>query len=294
MIYMRRPDVEKVEIEIEYAGKEVDDGTMALEEIIPALQGLSSAYGKVAVLQNPEAQHKLRVTGVGKGTFHILVEAWNLAVANKDAIGLTSEIVTIASVAGIAAYNVIKTIVGVVTTTKHIKKKPYTEKINGINQSINITNSENVTIEVPLYVYQIYKEGLIKQDLNKITGSLEEAKIDSTTLKVKSKQGNIEETITAQEKSFFEVEEVITATTKEMWLTGVLNSLTKTTNRGSFYLNDGTRVPYHLGGENPESMYRHFIYKGQVKVKCVASLDENLKPVQIDIFEIIPLQSPLM
>lgn len=287
---MKKLCMEKVEIEIEYAGKEVDDGTMSLEDIIPALQGLSSAYGKIAVLQNPEAHHSLRVTGVGKGTFHILVEAWNLAVENKDGIMLTAAMATVAE----PAYKVVKTIIGVITATKHIKKKPYTETINGVSQSVTITNCENVVLEVPLEVYQVYKEDLIKQDLNKITGSLAETKIDSTTIKVKSDKESAEETITLQEKSFFEVEEVITATTQEMWLTGVLNSLTKTTNRGSFYLNDGTRVPYHLGGDNPENMYHHFIYKGQVKVRCVASLDENLKPVQIDIFDIVPLQPPLL
>ncbi|MGC9603504.1 MAG: hypothetical protein ABSF47_03490, partial [Minisyncoccia bacterium] len=273
-----------------YAGKEVEDGTMSLEDMIPALQGLSSAYGKIAVLQNPEARHSLRVTGVGRGTFHILIEAWNFLVQNQDQVILAAAVADIMS----PAFSVVKSIIGVARATKHVKNQPYTEKINGVNQTINITNCDNVTLEVPLGIYQIYKDGLIKQDLNKITGSLAEAKIDSATIKVKSNKETEQETITLQEKKFFEVEEIVTTVTKEMWLTGVLNSLTKTTNRGSFYLNDGTRISYHLAGDRPEEMYQYFIYRGSVKIRCVASLDENLKPVQVDIFEIVPLQSPLV
>ncbi len=282
--------MEKVEIEIEYDGKDVEDGTMSLEDMIPALQGLSSAYGKIAILQNPEARHNLRVTGVGKGTFHILIEAWNLAVQNKDGIMLAAAMTGIAE----PSFKVVKAIIGVATTTKHVQNKPYTEKINGVQQSITITNCENVTLEVPLEIYQIYKDGMIKQDLNKITGSLAEGKIDSTTLKAKSEKESIEEKITLSEKKFFEVEEIVTTVTKEMWLTGVLNSLAKSTNRGSFYLNDGTRVSYHLGGDNPEKLYQFFIYKGIVRVKCTASLDENLKPIQIEILEINQVEQPLL
>lgn len=284
---------EKIEIELEYTGTDVDDGTMSLEDMIPALQGFSSAYGKIATLQNPEAQHRLRITGVKKGSFKILLDAWNLMAQHQDQLQIGANIAQVsATMAGgsIVAYKVIDWIIGVIKTTKHTKKQPYTEKINADNQSIVITNCENVTLEIPMEVFRIYKEGLLAQDLNKITKPLNDSRIDSTTLKVKSGTQEIQEKISIEEKGFFEVEEIIITSTKEMWLTGVLNSLTKTTNRGFFYLSDGTRISYHLANDKPEDMYKFFVHKGPVKVRCIASLDENLKPAQIDIFEIMPLQ----
>ena len=152
---------EKIEIELQYTGTDVEDGTMSLEDMIPALQGFSSAYGKIATLQNPEAQHKLRVTGVKKGSFHILLEAWNLANQNADQLQVIANIATVGSIATIGAYKVVDSIIGVIKTIKHTKKQSYTERINADNQSVVITNCENVTLEVPLEVFRIYKENII-------------------------------------------------------------------------------------------------------------------------------------
>lgn len=287
---------EKVEIELQYTGTDVDDGTMSLEDMLPALQGFSSAYGKIAMLQNPDTQHKLRITGVKKGSFHILLEAWNLATQNANQLQIATNIAVLGTTAAgvtTVAYKTVEAIIGVIKVTKHTKKQSYTERINADNQSVVITNCENVTLEVPLEVFRVYKDGLLNQDLNKIVRPLDDNKINSTTIKVRSDNSELMEKIAIEDRSFFEVEEVVVTNTQEMWLTGVLNSLTKTTNRGSLYLNDGTRVPYRLSGDKPEDMYKFFIHKGAVKVRCVASLDENLKPTQIDISEIMPLQGSM-
>lgn len=287
---------ESVDIELQYSGPDVDDGSMSLEDMIPALQGFSSAYGKIASLTSPEAQHKLRVTGVKKGSFRILLEAWNLATQNASQLEIAANITAVGTAVlgtGYGAIKIVKWIVGVVKATKHTKKRPYTETINADNQSVVITNCDNVTLEVPLEVFRIYKEGIIAQDLNKIAYPLQEGQIKNTTLRATSGGQTLEEGINLEEKKFFDVEEVVITETKEMWLTGVLNSLTKTTNRGSFYLNDGTRVGYRLAVEKPDTLYPFFIHKGPVKVRCKVSLDENLKPAHMDIYEIIKLQTPL-
>lgn len=130
--------------------------------------------------------------------------------------------------------------------------------------------------------------------MQKITQPLEESRVESTTLQVRGEKVTLEERIVLEDKGFFEVEEIVVTETKEMWLNGMLVSLNKSTNRGSFYLNDGTRVPYRLAAEKPEEMYIHFIYKGPVKVRCKASLDENLKPAHVDIFEIVQLQNRMI
>lgn len=284
---------EKVEIILEYSGIDVDDGTMSLEDMVPALQGFSSAYGKIASLLSLETQHKLRVTGVKRGSFHILLEAWNTLSTNKDQLSMVGDLAAITPVGVVGAYKIVSWIIGVIKATKHTQRKPYTEKINPEDRTVVITNHNNVLLEVPLEVFKIYKDGLISQDLNKITRPLEEDKIKSTNISAKSGSKTEGEDIDLDQKQFFDVEEIIVTETKEMWLTGILNSLTKTTNRGYFYLNDGTRTTYHLASNNPELMYRFFIMKGPVKLRCKASLDENLKPTQIEVYQIVPIQEGL-
>ncbi len=284
---------EQIEIELKYTGSDVDQGTMSIEDMVPALQGFSSAYGKIASENNLSITHSLRITGVGKGSFHILIEIATYAQNHADQISLIANATQISSVCVGGAVFVVKTIMSVINLTKHTQKLPYEQTVNAHNQSVVVTNSKNVKLEIPINVYNLYKNGTIQQDLNKIVKPLENGKINSTTLIAKIDKEILSEEIKLEEKRFFEVEEVVVTETKEMWLQGILNSLTKTTNRGFLLLTDGTRVSYRLATNNPEEMYPFFIHKGMVKVRCKAHLDENLKPAQIDIYEIQPLQGNL-
>ncbi|PJE73929.1 MAG: hypothetical protein COV01_03770 [Candidatus Taylorbacteria bacterium CG10_big_fil_rev_8_21_14_0_10_41_48] len=277
---------EKVLIELNYEGRDVDNGSMSVEDMVPALQGFSSAYGKIAGLSDLEVRHSLRVTAVEKGSFHILLDVSTFIVQNKDQLEAIASVTTIASLGLSGAIGIVKAIMWTIQLTKHTEKKPYSETINANNQSIVVTNSKNVSVEVPIQIFQIFKSGSVSADLNKIVQPLETGKIDSTEIVAKTKQETIKEKILVDEKKFFDVEEIVITKTQEMWLTGMLNSLTKTTNRGFFLLNDGSRISYKLANDKPENLYPFFIHKGLVKVKCVAHMDENLKPAQIDIFDI--------
>lgn len=292
MIQAVKP-TEQIEIELKYTGPDVELGTMSIEDMVPALQGFSSAYGKIASEGDLSVTHSLRITGVGKGSFHILIEIATFVQNNADQVALIANATQIASFGGIGAVAVVKTMMHVVSLVKHTQKLPYEETINANNQSIVITNSKNVTLEVPISVYNIFKNGTIQQDLSKIVQPLENGKIDSTTLVAKINKEILSQEVSLEEKKFFEVEEIVVTETKEMWLQGMLNSLTKTTNRGFFLLSDGSRVSYKLATKSPEDMYPYFIHKGLVKVRCKAHLDENLKPAQIEIYEIQPLQGHL-
>ncbi len=41
------------------------------------------------------------------------------------------------------------------------------------------------------------------------------------------------------------------------------------------------------------SLYKHFIHAGPVEIDCEAHLDENLRPILLDVYDITPLQSDL-
>jgi hypothetical protein len=275
---------ETVPLEIKYAGPDVDDGSMSISDVVPALQGLASAYGKIAVEENLKVKHNIRVTGVRRGSFEILLEV----CASPEAIDNAVLVGGLSFGAGLSAKIVIEKLVAVIKLTKHVNKNNFNTKVEGTD-NISVTNSENVSITFPLNVYQIYTSGLIKSDIAKIAEPINPNKIDSATIKVDSQ----EEVITYADKTLFDTENVEVTKTQRMTLKGWLNSLTKTTNRGYFNLKDGSRVTYSLAVEEPESLYEFFIHKGPVEIDCEAHLDENLKPILLDIYDIAPLQSDL-
>ena len=82
-------------------------------------------------------------------------------------------------------------------------------------------------------------------------------------------------------------------TTKETWLTGQINSMVKSTNSGHIYLSDGSRVHYTIKAERPTDYYGLFGHNGLVKIRCIAHMDENLRPTELEVFEMIPLQPSL-
>jgi len=277
---------EKIDIILKYSGTDVDDGSMSVEDIIPALQGFASAYGKIAALKNLDTQHKLRVTGVQKGSFHVLLEVW-------DALGKSANNLTGLSICSSAGLFVVAGIIKLISLKKHVRNEPYTEKINSENQSIIINNSKNVSLEVPIIIFNIFKEKILDIDINKIVRPLEEGRIDSTCIEATYDNEVISEKVEINEKKYFDVESVTVTKTQETWLVGKFNSLTKSTNKGFFILTDGTRVSYQLISEKPELLYHYFIYSGPVKVRCVAHMDENLKVASIDIYEIQKLQTEI-
>jgi len=273
---------DKVPLEIKYSGPEVDDGSMSISDMVPALQGLANAYGKVAAVENLKVEHNIRVIGVNKGSFEILLEV----CTSPESISAVSMGLSFSS--GIAAKLVIERIISVIQISKHINNQQFESKIKGPD-SIEVKNSENVTITFPINVFNIYSNGDIKSDIAKIVQPLEQGKIDSASIKV---DNEIQE-LTVGDKDLFNTRTVEVAQTQKMTISGWFNSLTKTTNNGFFNLNDGRRVSYSFAIENPEDLYHHFLHKGPVKIDCIAHLDESLQPTKLDIFSVTPIQADL-
>jgi hypothetical protein len=276
---------ESVRIVLRYEGPDVNDGSMSVEDIVPVLQGFASAYGKVASSRRLDTQHRLRFTGIQRGSADILLEVW-------QALGEISPQLQALGVVGTAAGFVVGIIVGVVKLRKHVKRKPFTERISATN-SIIVSNSDNVTIEVSPDVYEVFKSGLIDPDLSRVTRPLVPGKIDAAEIVVTTDQATVRERITADERPLFDTTIITVTTTQETWLTGQFNSLTKTTLGGHFILSDGTRVFYEYKGESPEGFPAVFAYSGPVRVRCIAHLDENLKVNKLEIFEVERIQREL-
>ena len=279
---------EQVEIHLRYEGPDVNDGTMSLQDVVPVLQGFSSAYGKLATTHDPQSIHRLKISAVRPGSADIVLEVWKMI---GDQAGSIAAISTVGGV----AYWIIKKMAGVIQIKRHVRRQPFKESI-AANNSIVISNADNVTIEVPLDVYDLFKGGSLDKDLNRITSPLVEGRIDSAEIEARSADGSVlRERITLEERPYFESEDLAVTSTRETWLVARLNSLTKSTDSGWLFLTDGTRVFYTYTGDDPLHLHSIFgTYNGLVRVRSVANMDENLKIVSLNVQEIELVQGDLL
>ncbi len=282
---MPKPN-QQIEILLRYVGPEVEDGSMSLDDLVPVLQGFASAYGKVAGRRGIAGQHKLRLVAIRPGCADLILDVWGMIGKN------TSNLQAVAALV-ISAMAIVSVIIQVITLKKHTKKQPYQTRADGQSGLIVVVNSENVSISASPEVFNMFREGELDGDLSKITRPLESGRVDSSTIIVRDGQDEIQETINASERQFFEVAEESVTSTRETTLTGQINTMTKSTNSGYVYLTDGTRVFFRLVAEHPENYYNLFSHSGLVRMCCIAHLDENLKVTQLDVSEITPLQPNL-
>jgi hypothetical protein len=285
MADMPKPS-ETVPFVLRYEGPDVEDGSMSIEDIVPVLQGFASAYGKIASEQGVGVQHRIRITGVERGSANILLEVW-------DALGKMADPLTSASILVGAAGAIVSAIVGVIQLKKHVKNQPHSTRITG-HDTISVINSSNVTLEMPVNVYNIFRAQVIDTDIAKVVKPLERGRIDAAEIIATTGTMSIRERIDASERQYLEASEVVVTSTRETWITGKLNSLTKTTEAGFMYLTDGTRVSYQWVGPAAGKLHQIFgTYDGVVRVFGVAHLDENLKPTRIEVSDIEKVQGHL-
>ena len=276
---------EALKIKIKYDGSDVDDGAMPIGDVLSALQGFSNGYGKIASTFDRDRQHQLRVSAVETGSFELVVVAWVVATQGTEIIH------TVQTIAESSRWIVGK-ITGLIAAKKHIKGQPYNFHVDGNNNTVIVINAEGSELALPPEVFELLESKLIDGDLHKIAAPLKPHQIDSATIKADEGGDLIEESITSEERAFFSAPEVVT-TTKETEITGRLVSLNKENNRGSFRLGNGKNIRYRYAGNSPHQFHVDFSYQGTVRVRCIASLDENLEPTHLDILGVEHLQGRL-
>lgn len=277
-------------ITIKYSGPDVDDGSMPVEDLLQALQGFTNAYSKISKFKNIQTPQQIRLVGLKDESFDLLISIIDTA----QQISKTTEQLGTLGLSGGLVLQVIKSMLMLIKLTKHTQNKSFDVKINGNGNDVTIINLNNVKLDIPLDVYDMYKTKLIASDLNKITNPLEPGKIDETTIFANAdNEDAINEMVTANEKEYFDVKEIDITQTRETWLEGSINTLTKSTNNGRFILINGDNVPFHLCMQKPEDYYHFFASKNLVRIKCIAYLDDSLKPTRLDIFDITESQLEL-
>lgn len=277
-------------ITIKYSGPDVDDGSMPVDELLLALQGFTNAYSKISKYKNIQTPQQIRLVGLKNESFDLLISIVDVA---QQMTSNAEQLVTFGLSGGLVL-QVIKSMLMLIKLTKHTQNKSFDVKVKGNGNDVTIINLNNVTLDVPLDIYEMHKNKFISSDLNKITNPLEEGKINETTILASDENENIfDEKISAAEKVYFDVKDVDITQTTETWLEGSINTLTKSTNNGRFILINGDNVPFHLCMQKPEEYYHYFASKNLVRIKCIAHLDDSLKPSRLDVFDITESQLEL-
>ncbi|MBI3476955.1 MAG: hypothetical protein HY010_14580 [Acidobacteria bacterium] len=275
-------DPEVLRVSLKYSGPDVEDGSMSINDIVPALHGFANAYEKIASFENLSHDHHLRLVGLTKSSaeIHINVLEW---------IGTHA---TPLQVLGGFASGIVTTIIAVIKLKKHAEGKPteITAAASASNK-IEVQNHLRVSMEFDPRIYEVFRSQLIDGELSKIVSPLREKRINEVSLG--SPEIDSGEIVLAEEKQFFDLEKKTVVTTREVWLEGFMDSLSKSRNRGTFYLRGGRSISYKLSAANPSALYVDFAYNGPVRVRCLAELDENLEPMQLEIYEIQRMQSSL-
>ena len=185
---------ERIEIHLKYEGPDVDNGTMALQDVIPVLQGFSGAYASLATIENPDVTHRIKLSAIRQGSADIVLEVFQWIADNPEpvAAGLTA-----------LAFPIVKKIFDVIKIKMHVGADLSKEHISAEN-SILVSNSNNVEIVVPLGSYELYKNGKLNRDLERLTRPLEEGRIDSAELEVQANNGEtLSQRITVEDRPTF-------------------------------------------------------------------------------------------
>ena len=283
---------ERIEIHLRYEGPDVDNGTMAVQDVIPALQGFSGAFAKVASSETQDVRHRITLSAIRQGSADIILEVFELLAENSDQIGVVG---LAAKESGIARHT-IRRIFDVVKIKLHVGGEPYTERISVTgDNNVVIINSDGNELVTPRLSYESHKKGDLDRDLERLTRPLEPGRIDSAEFQVQEdNKETISQIITAEDRPYFEVKDLTIATTEETELIATLNSLTKSTNSGYLHLSNGRRVFYSYIGEDAQKLYTIFgNYDGPVKIQCRAKLDDQLEVVSLEILDIERMQNDL-
>jgi hypothetical protein len=269
-------------ITLRYSGRDVDEGTMPIDEVVDSLQGFAGSYSKIAALRSSGTEYQLKVAGVRTGSFDLVIQAWSVLQQVVPPTAIVYQTVE-------GAHWIVRQISNVIGIKKHVKAQPYTVNVRGNDNTVIVINNEGGELSVQPEALEIFRERLIDADLNKIVSPLREGSVDSAEIRVNNESSAI---IESTEREYFRPDPSV-ATTRQMEVVGKLISLNKETSRGSFKLGDGKNVRYHYVGEDRDGFHRDFAHSGPVRVTGEVTFDTNLVVVHIDIQSVVYLQPEL-
>ena len=283
-------DADQTRIVLRYAGKDVSDGTIAVDDLLSALNGFSGAFYKLAERESLEIKQRIKVAGISKSSanIHLEIIQWGLSHPKLVTAGVGAAAYLGKKVADL----VIEKIAGVAKAKKHIQNSPYTADltVTGNSNQVVIVNGLSARLPVDRDVYELLQQGTIDAELDKMASPLREDSIDA--FEIKHEDASITDLhLDASDRPYFSRSKKEATTTAELTMTGTMNTISKTNNSGVFISENGRRIRYRFTSEEKlAELYRQFAHLGPVRITCTAKLDENLDVISIDISNVEALQ----
>jgi hypothetical protein len=267
-------------IELVYDGTEMADGTVPVEDMIDALQGFSGAYEKVAKREgNPDERHRLRVSGLERGSSKIIVDIIEWIIHNPAPAGA---LIAGAGLLGKGAYKIVSDIAGVMKGKKSLQGQP-------INFNQCTFNDNKVVIpggvQLSREQFDLLRTGELDSDLDKLTKPLEQGR-GVAEFELKTRTQELAKVRQDERPYFTHLYATVTTTEDNIPLEGVFYSHSKRSNRGMFHTVNGQHLRYHYVGDDIEPLLRAYAYNGVVRVVGKVKFDSDGEPMSIDVREI--------
>lgn len=275
-----------------YEGPDVRDGTMNAGQLAEVLTGLGHAYSTVAYEADLGGHVQLRVVGIERKSFHIILDAIDYAKANPPAATAIAagSAVTLNALSNVISgvYRVISDIAKVIDAKKRAKgARVSTLPTSFAEKGVTLTVHED-SILLTKEQYELLLSRQIDHPLSQMVSPLAPNRID--TFKIRMAQEDLV-TIDADQRKYFDVAEVTEDKSREgTEIDGVLNSLTKTSLRGTFYTLDGVHVPYKYIGGDVATLLRGFISREPLRVRGRIKYGSDGLPAFVEVQNIEILQ----
>jgi hypothetical protein len=279
---------DNAQVELQYGGPEVEDGTMPVEDMVDALVGFSGAYDKIARhQQSPDTGHRIRVLGLRKGSAKIVVDIVEWVAKNPAAAGV---LVTGGSLIATGAYKVLTDLAGVIRGKKALRGQRITNNYTFNDNRVILQGGVELTPEQFHYL----QTGELDSDLDRLTAPLGRDRIDQFELKADDKELV---SVSREERAYLArqgepvislpgVRPKVTKTEYGVRLEGAFRSHNKRTNTGKFELRSGEIIRYRYRNSDIQPLLRAYASTGIVRVFGTVKFGPNGEPISVDIRDI--------
>ena len=282
--------------ELVYNGPDVATGTMSARQLIEVVSGLQKAFSTVSHDRDYGDRLELRIRDIEHSSVHLVFEAVAYAKANPAA---ATALIAAAGVGLNALTNVVTGGYRVITdiaSAIEAKKKARGTRIGMMKASFTDTDVALTTpdgvITLTKEQYELLLSQRIDRPLAQIMSPLEANKIESFQL---NRQNVQLANVAAPERDFFDYAEVSEERSREgTEIVGTLNSLTKTSLRGTFYTADGVHVPYKYTGGDIQQLFRGFSAREPLRVHGKIKFGGDGYPTFIEVQDIEFIQRSLI
>jgi hypothetical protein len=259
---------------------------------VEVLAGLTRTFTAVAFEKDLGNEYQLRFKDVKSSSIHLIFEAVAFAKANPaaaTAIAAGAAVIVNATTNTVSgAYRVITDIAKIIDAKKKLKGTRVATRPTAFTDEGVVLTAPEELIVLTRKQYELLLSQRVDRSLAQIVSPLAPKRIDSFQMR-RATQELV--TVDARQRDYFDYVEVSEEQSREgNEIMGTLNSLTKTSLRGTFYTTDGIHVPYKYSGGDIAQLFRGFSSREPVRVRGRIKYGSDGIPDFVDVHDIEFLQ----